>query len=40
MQAPTDSVHVVVDAVGQIEVDDMAHALDIQPALRHVRGHQ
>lgn len=37
---PTDAVHVVLERLGQVHVDDVADALDVQPARRHVRGHQ
>mmetsp|Transcript_13471 Transcript_13471/g.32986 ORF Transcript_13471/g.32986 Transcript_13471/m.32986 type:complete len:573 (-) Transcript_13471:330-2048(-) len=35
-----DAVHVVLKRLGQVHVDHVANALDVQPARRHVGGHQ
>jgi hypothetical protein len=37
---PSDAVHIILGAVGQIEVDDMADVRHIDPAGGNIRRHQ
>ena len=38
--SPANSMHILVGGFGNVEVDDMADALDIQAARGNIRGHK